>query len=88
MADVAGADFRPILTKISAPVTVLAAWSEGNPYSVEELSTLYESQYEKLANVEIDIVANSRHFIMLDQPDAFATALSRVLRNNDDGTIE
>lgn len=79
MADVAGSDYRPILTKVSAPVTVVAAWSEGTPYSVENLRAIYEGQYDQLANADINIIANSRHFIMLDQPDAFAALLGRVL---------
>ena len=48
MGDVAGSDFRPILAKVSAPVTVLAAWSEGAPYSSDQLRAIYEGQYAEL----------------------------------------
>jgi len=79
MGDVAGSDFRPILAKVSAPVTVLAAWSEGAPYSSDQLRAIYEGQYAGLTDVDVRVIANSRHFIMLDQPDAFANALGGVL---------
>ena len=79
MAEVAGSDFRPILAKVRAPVTVLAAWSEGAPYSSDQLRAIYEGQYTGLADVDVRIIANSRHFIMLDRPDAFAHALGEVL---------
>ncbi len=85
MGEVAGSDYRPILLKVSATVTVLAAWSDGAPYSSDQLRALYEGQYAGLADVEIYIIANSRHFIMLDQPDAFADALGRVLTGDREG---
>ncbi len=79
MGEVAGSDYRPMLAKVSATVTVLVAWSDGTPYSSDQLRTVYEDQYAGLADVDIHVVANSRHFIMLDQPDAFADELGRVL---------
>ena len=79
MGDVAGSDFRPILAKVSAPVTVLVAWSEGAPYSSDQLRAIYEGQYAGLADVDVRVIANTRHFIMLDQPGAFANALDAVL---------
>ena len=85
MGEVAGSDYRPMLAKVSATVTVLAAWSDGTPYSSDQLRTVYEDQYAGLADVDIHVVANSRHFIMLDQPDAFADALGRVLTGDRKG---
>ncbi len=85
MGEVAGSDYRPMLAKVRATVTVLAAWSDGAPYSSDQLRTVYEDQYAGLADVDIHIVANSRHFIMLDQPDAFADALGRVLTGDREG---
>jgi len=79
MGDVAGADFRPVLAKVRVPVTVLAAWSEGNPYSSHQLRAIYEGQYAGLADVVVRIIANSHHFIMLDQAGAFSDALRDVL---------
>ena len=79
MGEVAGSDFRPLLAKVRAPVTVLAAWSEGAPYSSDQLRAIYEGQYAGLADVDVRIIADSRHFIMMDRPEAFARALSEVL---------
>ena len=85
MGEVAGSDYRPMLAKVSAPVTVLAAWSDGAPYSSDQLRDIYKRQYAGLADVEIYIIANSRHFIMLDRPEAFADALGRVLSGDREG---
>ncbi len=85
IGDVAGADFRPVLTKVSAPVTVLAAWSEDAPYSSDQLREIYEGQYAELDDVDVRVIANSRHFIMLDQPDAFAEELDEVLTGDRGG---
>ena len=35
--------------------------------------------------VDVRVIANSRHFIMLDQPDAFAIALNGVLTGDRGG---
>ena len=86
MGDVAGSDFRPILAKVGAPVTVLAAWSEDAPYSSDQLRAIYEGQYAGLTDVDVRVIANSRHFIMLDQPDAFANALGGVLTTDRGGS--
>ena len=74
-----------MLAKVSAPVTVLAAWSDGAPLSSDQLRAVYEDQYAGLADVDIRIIANSRHVIMLDQPDAFADAHGRVLSDDREG---
>ena len=79
MGEVAGSDFRPILAKVGARVTVLAAWSDGAPYSSDQLRAIYEGQYAGLADVDVRIIVDSRHFIMLDRPDAFADALGGML---------
>ncbi len=85
MGEVAGSDYRPMLAKVSATVTVLAAWSDGAPYSSDQLRALYEGQYAGLADVDVHIIADSRHFIMLDQPDAFADVLGGVLNGDREG---
>ena len=86
MGEVAGSDFRPLLAKVRAPVTVLAAWSEGAPYSSDQLRAIYEGQYAGLADVDVRIIADSRHFIMMDRPEAFARALSEVLIGDGQGS--
>lgn len=71
-------DARPLLGKIDAPTTVIAAH---NPYAPESrVIPLYESAYAALDGVRIVPVADSYHFVMFDQPEAFATALAEALR--------
>ncbi|OLF72228.1 hypothetical protein AWH62_10310 [Maricaulis sp. W15] len=79
MGEVMGTDFSPVLPRVSAPVTILFATSEGMPVSPAELESLYADQYGALADHELRRIDGSRHFIMLDQPDAFQAVLADVL---------
>lgn len=79
MGEVAGRDFSPVLPDVTAAVTVLVAWAPGSPLSEEALLGTYEAQYAALPDVQVHIMADSRHFIMLDQPEAFLDALRAVL---------
>tara|TARA_R110002051_G_scaffold308629_4_gene380691 strand:- start:36376 stop:37251 length:876 start_codon:yes stop_codon:yes gene_type:complete len=79
MVEVAGTDFTPTLADVRAKVTVLAAWSEGAPMTAEQLLAVYQGQYASLPDVQVHIIADSRHFIMLDQPEAFMRELTAVL---------
>jgi pimeloyl-ACP methyl ester carboxylesterase len=64
-------DVRPDLPALSnVPVTVLYAVS--SPESKPFADALYGQAYKGLPNVKLVPVANSEHFIMLDQPEAFA----------------
>ena len=49
----------------------------------EALAGVYSSQYAGLESVEIGVIEGSRHFIMLDQPDAFAERLAAVIANGE-----
>ncbi|TDJ33762.1 MAG: alpha/beta hydrolase [Gammaproteobacteria bacterium] len=82
MGEVAGSDYRSVLANVHSSVTVLVAWSEGNPYSSKQLLAIYEGQYAGLDAVKVHIVTGSRHFIMLDQPDAFVDALTQMLADD------
>jgi pimeloyl-ACP methyl ester carboxylesterase len=77
MGELMGGDFRPLLPQIEAPVTVLFAWEAMMPVDAEALRARYESQYQGLNELELRMVENSRHHIMLDQPEAFAAELGR-----------
>lgn len=73
------ADFRPALPSIRQPVHVLAAWDASMPLSKADVEALYLRQYAGLRNHEVLVVENSLHFVMIDQPVAFDTALATVL---------
>lgn len=72
-------DYRDLLPKIAADVTVLAAWSPETPMPRAELERRYKEQYKMLESVEIIVIDDSRHFIQLDQPTASRDAVETVL---------
>ena len=74
-----GMDYRAMLAKVRQPVLVLAAWDAMMPFSKESLEALYKRQYARLAAGEVRVVEDALHFLMIDQPDAFESALGAVL---------
>ncbi|NHK28738.1 alpha/beta hydrolase [Parvularcula flava] len=68
-------DYSAELAGLAVPVTVLVPHHAGIGVSEEALLGVYQGQYAGLENVTFIVVPDSRHFIMLDQPDAFAEAL-------------
>jgi len=70
-------DLRSSLAAIDTPTTVIVA---ANPFAPRErMLGLYEGAYEDLEGVEIKIVEDSYHFVMVDQPEAFEAALRGAL---------
>ena len=72
-------DYRPHLLSIMQPVLVLAAWEAAMPVPKAAIGRLFRDQYGGLPNVEVRVVENSRHFVMVDRPDAFEAALAEVV---------
>lgn len=71
-------DVRPQLASIAAPVTVLVPWTEARGGEKATLD-LYRAQYAGTPKLTVQGVGDSGHFIMLDQPEAFAAALAAFL---------
>ncbi|WP_294099228.1 alpha/beta hydrolase [Sphingomonas sp.] len=69
-------DLRGQLAAITAPVTVLVPWTGAEGTTKTEL---YRGEYAGTAKLKIQGVADSGHFIMLDQPEAFRAALTAFL---------
>ncbi len=70
---------RPGLAAVQAPVTVLYAWDAAmGPQAA--VDGLYAGQYAALPHKTLFRVDASFHFIPLDQPDAFAAAVSSFLK--------
>jgi pimeloyl-ACP methyl ester carboxylesterase len=69
-------DLRPQLPRLAIPITVVHADQASHGAPPGWMGALYRAQYaaagDKVRFVEI---ANSRHFAMLDQPQAFADAI-------------
>ncbi len=78
MGEVMGTDYSPVLADVSAPVTLIIAWSEDAPMSPESLESVYRNQYAGLETLDLNRIDGSRHFIMLDQPEAFHAVLAGV----------
>lgn len=71
-------DLRPDMARIGTPITVLYPWSARLPKARAE--PLYRGAYAKVPHVSYVDMGNSGHFVMLDQPAAFAAAVDRFLR--------
>ncbi len=72
-------DLRGDLTVMHTPTLVLTAWAEGGPYSKEQTLGFWKGQYADHKAAKVKLVEPSRHFIMLDQPDAFLAAIDGYL---------
>ncbi|MBO3699189.1 alpha/beta fold hydrolase [Roseivirga sp. E12] len=74
-------DIRDDLDKIKVPTLVLGAWVAYQAYGSTRESTLaqYTGQYEKLANVTVDMTDIGNHFIMWDDPAFFYGWLKKFL---------
>jgi len=84
-------DLRPALGRITVPVLVIAPVSSQAPYMTDQLRALtpdqltatirnyYASQYDGAKTVTVQTIANSKDFVMLDQPDALNAAIRNFL---------
>ncbi|MEO6225175.1 MAG: alpha/beta hydrolase [Sphingomicrobium sp.] len=71
-------DVRSDLGRIAQPLTVLYAVSR--PDRAPLAKALYADAYQGAPQVRLVPVDDSEHFIMLDQPEAFATAVAAFLK--------
>jgi pimeloyl-ACP methyl ester carboxylesterase len=71
-------DARPGLTPLVVPVTILYAWNEGT-LPEGRARALFEGAWSPAPKVRFRPVADSFHFIMLDQPARFAAVLGEFL---------
>ena len=73
-------DLRPDMALLKVPVTLLYPWAAAGP-AKESADALYRAAYAKVPDMTFIDVADSGHFIMLDQPAAFNAALDRFLKD-------
>jgi pimeloyl-ACP methyl ester carboxylesterase len=73
-------DLRPKLKEIKTSVTMLYPWdsSTGMPQNV--VDGMYRDNFAALPNKTLVRIDDSRHFIMLDQPTAFAKQVDTFLK--------
>jgi pimeloyl-ACP methyl ester carboxylesterase len=71
-------DVRPELGKITAPLIVLYA-EDASVMPKGTADALYAAEYKGAPAARLVRIDDSRHFIMLDQPDRFQVALAAAL---------
>ena len=79
-AELMGTDFAPRLSAVQVPVTLL--YAEFPEMAPDVIRRMFVSQYEGRVDLEARGVADSRHFIMLDQPERFADEIARVVEGD------
>ncbi len=83
VADLLALDLRPGLSKITAPVLVVAPFYQydaaQDALTVNDKVEHYRMLVEGIPSVEVVPIAPSRHFLMIDQPLALAGILRRYL---------
>jgi pimeloyl-ACP methyl ester carboxylesterase len=72
-------DLRPDLAAIKAPLTLLYPDNVPNGAPAGVMAKVYPGLYAGAPTVTLHEIAASKHFIMLDQPKAFADALDAFL---------
>jgi pimeloyl-ACP methyl ester carboxylesterase len=72
-------DVRPDLSSIKTPVTLIVPWSN-SAFGEERTLAFYRRQYAALPNATFVGVAEAGHFVMLDQPERFATAVADFVK--------
>lgn len=73
-------DLRPKLHEIKTPVTVLYPWDSLTGMPQAAFDGLYRENFAALPNKKMVRIDGSFHFIMLDQPDAFAAQVDTFLK--------
>jgi len=71
-------DLRPDMPAITTPITLVFPYSQTMPK--EKAEPFYHGEYAKAPKVSFVPIADAAHFIMLDQPGAFATALADFVK--------
>ncbi len=73
-------DIRSEIGAIKAKVLMLYPWRAGGIYSSGQTDKLYADQFASIPSLTLKRIDNSLHFIMLDQPKAFDSAIDDFLK--------
>jgi pimeloyl-[acyl-carrier protein] methyl ester esterase len=79
LADDLSLDLRPDLATMKTPITIFYPDNAPNGMPAGAGDQFYQAAFNDLTNKTLVPFANSRHFIMYDQPAAFAAALDAFL---------
>jgi pimeloyl-ACP methyl ester carboxylesterase len=76
--DVSSRDMRPLLPEVKTPTTVIYPY-DPSMGALETIERPYVSNYAGLPNKTLKRIDGGYHYIMLDQPDAFAREVDAFL---------
>lgn len=71
-------DLRADLPKIQVPAMVIAAGKMGM-VGPEDLKASWHAQIDAIPHVDFEVVDGAKHFVMLDQPEAFYALIDKAL---------
>ncbi len=74
-------DLRPHLGGVKARTLVLMPWIAPSPFTPEQTQKFVEFQYRGLEHAQIQVISNTRSFMMLDQAAALDTAFRQFAAN-------
>ena len=72
-------DLRPELGRIRAPIEVVYAYDALFGISAASVEAMYRQAYASAPNIHFTRIDNSFHFVMLDQPERFSSAVKSFL---------
>jgi pimeloyl-ACP methyl ester carboxylesterase len=78
-AELMTTDLRLELPRITAPLTVLFAWTPQFPMTPQQLDAVYAGLFSPAKGARTVRIPDSFHFIMVDQPVRFAGEVSTFL---------
>lgn len=79
MSELITTDLKPELARITAPTRVLYVTPFGAPLTDAQMDQYYQLSYRSLPGVQLQRVADARHFIMYDQPELFVQEVRNFL---------
>ena len=71
-------DLRPAMKAIATPITLIYPWNDAGPAKAAA-DALYKTAYAEAPHVTFVDIGDAAHFVMLDQPAAFDTAVTGFL---------
>ena len=74
-----GADLRADLAGLHTEALIMVPYDQAMGVPREQIEGVYAAQYDAAPNARFDVIENSFHFIMIDQPEAFQTSLLEAL---------
>ncbi len=72
-------DLRARLSEVRAPVTVLYPWDAATGAPESAIDAFYTGAFAGLPGAKVHRVDGAFHFLMIDQPDAFAREVDGFL---------